>query len=171
MTSEVVDFLFDVKLVIQINLITTIFADYKLFINCGGESLKIDDKEYADDSIQIGRSTFYSTDRWAYSSTGDFLGNDNANYVAKNTSVLTMPNQSLYTSARLSPLSLKYYGLCLQNGNYSVQLHFAEIMFTDDQTFLSVGKRIFDVSIQVIDHFLPRTSTFVSPCLPLIFFN
>ncbi|CAA7402428.1 unnamed protein product [Spirodela intermedia] len=60
-----------------------------------------------------------------------------------------MPNAELYTSARLSPLSLRYYGLCLQPGNYTVKLHFAEIVFTNDQTFASVGRRVFDVSIQV----------------------
>ncbi|KAL5555171.1 hypothetical protein UlMin_037407 [Ulmus minor] len=32
--------------------------------------------------------------------------------------------------------------------DYKVQLHFAEIMYTDDQIFSSLGKRIFDVSIQ-----------------------
>ncbi|CAI8600127.1 unnamed protein product [Vicia faba] len=33
-------------------------------------------------------------------------------------------------------------------GSYKVKLHFAEIMFSDDQTFKSLGRRIFDVSIQ-----------------------
>lgn len=65
-----------------------------------------------------------------------------------------MPHPELYTEARLSPLSLKYYGLCLKNGDYRVMLHFAEILFTDDKTFLSNGKRVFDVFIQVIS-FLP----------------
>ncbi|KAF3773538.1 putative LRR receptor-like serine/threonine-protein kinase [Nymphaea thermarum] len=32
-----------------------------------------------------------------------------------------------------------------------VSLHFAEITFTDDQTFISLGERVFDVSIQVND--------------------
>lgn len=71
-------------------------------------------------------------------------------YIAQNTSRLTMPNPKLYMTARSSPLSLKYYGLCLQNGNYTIKLHFAEIIFTDDQTYFSVGRRAFDVSIQVI---------------------
>ncbi|XXG67596.1 hypothetical protein AAC387_Pa06g0903 [Persea americana] len=123
---------------------------YNLFINCGGGRLMIGDDEYSQDSSQSGTSTFFSNDRWGYSSTGNFIGNEKASYVATNTSILTMPNQGLYTSARLAPLSLKYYGRCLQNGNYSVQLHFAEIIFTDDRTFLSSGKRIFDVSIQGI---------------------
>ncbi|CAA7402400.1 unnamed protein product [Spirodela intermedia] len=61
-----------------------------------------------------------------------------------------MPNAELYKTARLSPLSLKYYGLCLQPGNYTVKLHFAEIVFTPGPTYGSLGRRVFDVSIQVI---------------------
>ncbi|KAL2496549.1 putative LRR receptor-like serine/threonine-protein kinase [Forsythia ovata] len=33
-------------------------------------------------------------------------------------------------------------------GSYRVRLHFAEIIYTDDSTFSSLGRRIFDVSIQ-----------------------
>ncbi|KAF5478526.1 hypothetical protein F2P56_005077, partial [Juglans regia] len=33
-------------------------------------------------------------------------------------------------------------------GSYKVKLYFAEIMFSDDQTFSSLGRRIFNVSIQ-----------------------
>ncbi|KAL7087491.1 hypothetical protein ACP275_13G071000 [Erythranthe tilingii] len=50
--------------------------------------------------------------------------------------------------ARLSPISLTYYGFRLINGNYTVNLHFAEIMFTDDKTYSSLGRRIFDVYVQ-----------------------
>ncbi|XP_077226672.1 putative LRR receptor-like serine/threonine-protein kinase At1g53440 [Tasmannia lanceolata] len=128
---------------------------YSLFINCGGKKLATDEHEYEDDSSEGGPSTFYYTqiDKWAYSSTGDFMGaymNAYGAYRATNKTVLatTDGDPGLYTTARLAPLSLKYYGFCLQNGNYKVQLHFAEIMFADDQTFGSNGKRIFDVSIQ-----------------------
>ncbi|KAI4333050.1 hypothetical protein L6164_017904 [Bauhinia variegata] len=54
----------------------------------------------------------------------------------------------LYTNARASPNSLTYYGFCLANGIYTVKLHFAEIMFDDDGTYNSLGRRIFDVYIQ-----------------------
>ncbi|MQM21562.1 hypothetical protein Taro_054604 [Colocasia esculenta] len=86
--------------------------------------------------------------KWAYSSTGDFVGADKQEYIAANASILMMPNPELYMSARSNPLSLKYYGLCLQSGSYTVKLNFAEIIFTDDQTFRSNGRRVFDVSIQ-----------------------
>lgn len=128
-----------------------IYSDRSLFINCGGKSVVVNRTTYKDDSSQIGTSTFVLSDdrKWAYSSTGDFVGNENADYIARNTSKLNLAYPELYTEARLSPLSLKYYGLCMENGEYTVSLHFAEIVFTDDHTYSSNGKRIFDVFIQV----------------------
>ena len=58
----------------------------------------------------------------------------------------------IYETARLAPISLKYYGICMRKGSYTVKLHFAEIMFADDQTFRSNGRRFFDVAIQVNQH-------------------
>ncbi|KAK6123956.1 hypothetical protein DH2020_042301 [Rehmannia glutinosa] len=69
-------------------------------------------------------------------------------YLAKNVSALRLNDSELYTEARLSPLSLTYYGRCLANGNYTVTLHFAEIIFRDNQSFQSLGRRMFDVYIQ-----------------------
>lgn len=112
----------------------------------------VDGNTYEDDSSQIGTSMFSVSDdkKWAYSSTGDFVGNENADYIARNTSKLNLAYPELYTEARLSPLSLKYYGLCMENGEYMVKLHFAEIVFTEDHTYSSNGKRVFDVFIQVM---------------------
>ncbi|CAL9087585.1 unnamed protein product [Musa textilis] len=119
-----------------------------LFINCGGEKALVDGNEFEADINQLGPAQYASTEKWAYSSTGDFVDNRDEKYIAINGSLLNMTNSELYKTARLSPLSLKYYGLCLQEGNYTVKLHFAEIMFTDDQNYSSLGQRIFDVSIQ-----------------------
>jgi len=60
-----------------------------------------------------------------------------------------MVDTELYMNARVSPSSLTYYGFCLVNGNYTVNLHFAEIMFPDDQTYGSLGRRVFDIYLQV----------------------
>ena len=113
--------------------------------------MTIGDKEYEDDTSPVGPANYFQSEsgKWAYSSTGSFVVRETSNYIAMNVSTLNMSNLELYTRARLSPLSLKYYGLCLQNGSYNVSLHFAEIIFTDDHTFSSVGRRLFDVSIQV----------------------
>jgi hypothetical protein len=61
-----------------------------------------------------------------------------------------MTDAELYTTARGSPISLTYYGFCLVNGNYTINLYFAEIMFTDDQTYGSLGRRVFDIYLQVL---------------------
>lgn len=75
--------------------------------------------------------------------------NDNDAYVVATSSLkLSMPDSDLYKDARISPVSLTYYGLCLLEGNYSVKLHFAEIKITNDG-YGSLGKRIFDIYIQV----------------------
>ena len=122
-------------------------ADHSLFINCGGTRLEIDGNVYQEDLTSRGAANFISSgDRWAYSSTGTYMGNSNALYTA---SFENATNPEYYQSARLSPLSLKYYGLCLRPGSYRVQLHFAEIMYFDNQTFPSLGRRVFDVSVQV----------------------
>ncbi|GAB4846601.1 hypothetical protein Ancab_025607, partial [Ancistrocladus abbreviatus] len=123
---------------------------YSLFINCGGSKMSYGGNDYEDDSNTLGPSTFasYSSTRWAYSSTGTFLGNDKANFLASNTFNLNMTGPAYYQTARLSPASLKYYALCLRSGSYRVRLHFAEIMYSADQTFASLGRRIFDVAIQ-----------------------
>ncbi|MQL95479.1 hypothetical protein Taro_028145 [Colocasia esculenta] len=124
--------------------------NYQIFINCGGRKVTIDSNEYEEDTYPRGSSTYFlpESGKWASSSTGDFVGNNDLGYIAGNTSILSMLNPELYMSARLNPISLKYYGLCLMRGSYTVRLHFAEIIFTDDQTFLSLGRRVFDVSIQ-----------------------
>ncbi|PIA33876.1 hypothetical protein AQUCO_03900019v1 [Aquilegia coerulea] len=80
--------------------------------------------------------------------TGNYMDVNLSNFKATNTSRLTMNDSQLYMTARLSPISLTYYGFCLHNGNYIVNIHFAEIIFTNDKTFNSLGRRIFDIYIQ-----------------------
>ncbi|XP_059662760.1 probable LRR receptor-like serine/threonine-protein kinase At1g53440 isoform X2 [Cornus florida] len=125
---------------------------YSLFINCGGSNpTKFEGKEYERDSERDGQSQFYvSEGKWAFSSTGVFMDKiSKASYIANN--LFSYKLDEIYETARLAPTSLKYYGLCLRKGSYKVRLHFAEIMFSDDQkvqNYTSLGKRIFDVSIQ-----------------------
>ncbi|XP_039116498.1 probable LRR receptor-like serine/threonine-protein kinase At1g53430 [Dioscorea cayenensis subsp. rotundata] len=122
--------------------------NHNLFINCGGRKMIIDGNEYQDDTINQGASDYHSfdEDKWAFSSTGYFMDVEDHPYIAKNVSPISSAfdsNPELYMTARLSPLSLTYYGLCLRNGNYTVNLHFAEIIFSDNK-----GRRFFDVFIQ-----------------------
>ncbi|GLT54533.1 hypothetical protein SLA2020_277250 [Shorea laevis] len=121
---------------------------YSLFINCGGNKTNFEGNEYEKDLNPEGASHFSSFEKWAYSSTGVFTVYDDLPYIEKYTSSLNVSGPEVYWTARLAPLSLKYYGLCLRKGSYRVKLYFAEIMYSDDQTLGSLGKRIFDVSIQ-----------------------
>lgn len=86
------------------------------------------------------------------SSTGNFVFNSNGPlYIASTDSQITETLESeLYKTARLSPSSLRYFGLDLMNGKYIVELHFAEIAMEDDtSSWKGLGRRIFDVYIQV----------------------
>ncbi|KAJ9671369.1 hypothetical protein PVL29_025188 [Vitis rotundifolia] len=122
---------------------------HSLFINCGGPEINYEGNDYERDLDGSGASHFSDySEKWGYSSTGFFTNNENAAYVATNTFSLNITGPEYLQTARTSPISLKYYGLCMRKGSYRVQLHFAEIMFSDDETFSSLGKRIFDVSIQ-----------------------
>nr|DAD37730.1 TPA_asm: hypothetical protein HUJ06_008371 [Nelumbo nucifera] len=92
---------------------------HSLFINCGGQLLEFNGEKYEVDSEQMGPSDFRQYgERWACSTTGDYLYNDKAKFTAQANPLLNM-----------------------------MKLHFAEIMYTEDQTFNSVGERRFDISI------------------------
>jgi len=91
-------------------------------------------------------------ENWALITAGHFFDSGRPDYYTwSNTTKLAVDNDDpkLYMDARVSPNSLTYYGFCLGNGNYAVKLHFAEIMFSDDKTYSSIGRRVFDIYIQV----------------------
>ncbi|KAK7324506.1 hypothetical protein VNO77_28108 [Canavalia gladiata] len=123
-----------------------------LHINCGGVELTIEGTTYEADLAYAGPATYKEGgSNWAFSNTGHFMDNSTAtpfSYTTKNETPLYMTNTELYKNARISPISLTYYGFCLEDGKYKIKLHFAEIMFTDDNTFSSLGRRVFDVYIQ-----------------------
>ncbi|KAF8391172.1 hypothetical protein HHK36_023473 [Tetracentron sinense] len=78
---------------------------------------------------------------------GSFPSSENI-YIVNRACGLSMVDTALYSTARISPISLKYYGFCLKNGNYTVRLHFAEISCTEENDSHSKGKRVFNVKIQ-----------------------
>ncbi|KAG6685399.1 hypothetical protein I3842_12G110100 [Carya illinoinensis] len=131
-------------------------ARYKLHINCGGGKVTVNESTVfdADDTNPGGDSNFFlaQDQYWSSSSTGQFLDDKRPkkDFILSNLSKLSTntSNPELYMTARFSPLSLTYYVFCLVSGNYTVTLHFAEIVFTDDEKYSSLGRRIFDVYIQ-----------------------
>ncbi|KAK8514120.1 hypothetical protein V6N12_008836 [Hibiscus sabdariffa] len=124
---------------------------YSAYINCGGKKTTVGKIDYEADYDQGGETKYVPTgSNWEVSSTGHFWDTQisSTDYIAHNVSVLKMNDSDLYTTARLSPLSLTYYIRCLGNGNYTVKLHFAEIVIRDNRSFHSLGRRVFDVYIQ-----------------------
>ncbi|KAG6696135.1 hypothetical protein I3842_09G132300 [Carya illinoinensis] len=124
---------------------------YSVHINCGGKAITSGNIKYEEDQNVAGPAKFVLvSENWGISTSGLFWDTNSASnvYIANNVSTLRMNSSELYTSARLSPLSLTYYVRCLANGNYSVTLSFAEIVFRENRSFYSLGRRIFDVYIQ-----------------------
>ncbi|XP_010065089.2 probable LRR receptor-like serine/threonine-protein kinase At1g53430 [Eucalyptus grandis] len=126
---------------------------HSLFINCGGTKMIFEGNEYEEDTSLKGPSKFSSfssasSEKWAYSSTGLYMGNADAAYIANNPLSMNVNGSRFYETARLSPWSIRYYGLCMMKGSYKVRLHFAEIQYSNEKTFSSLGRRIFDISIQ-----------------------
>ncbi|XP_062096104.1 probable leucine-rich repeat receptor-like serine/threonine-protein kinase At3g14840 isoform X2 [Humulus lupulus] len=125
---------------------------YSLHINCGGKETTIGGIKYEEDKEIVGPANLFhnSANTWGFSNTGHFrnLEKEGPEYIVNNVSELRMNNSELYTTARISPLSLTYFARCLRNGNYTVKLHFAEIVFGNDRSYESVGRRVFDVYVQ-----------------------
>ena len=125
---------------------------YSVHINCGGKATTIGNIKYEADVDPAGAAKYVRVrEYWGFSSSGRFWDlNTSANdYIANNVSILKMNESELYTSARLSPLSITYYARCLANGPYNLKLHFAEIVIRDNRSFYSLGRRIFDIYVQV----------------------
>ncbi|XP_074269799.1 putative LRR receptor-like serine/threonine-protein kinase At1g07650 [Silene latifolia] len=124
-------------------------ARYSLHINCGGKETTVGKTSYEEDDEAGGSAKFVPKKaEWGFSSSGWFwFEKIPSNYLKEITSSPNTSNSSLYADARLSATSLTYYGSCLGKGNYSVKLHFSEIVFINN-SFSGLGRRRFDIYIQ-----------------------
>ncbi|KAL2455628.1 putative LRR receptor-like serine/threonine-protein kinase [Forsythia ovata] len=103
------------------------------------------------DNETLGPATYYttSTNRWAVSNVGLPADSSNPQYKSSSSSQFTNTLDSeLFQTARISAGSLRYYGLGLENGNYTVKLQFAEIAILGTRSWRSLGRRVFDIYIQ-----------------------
>ncbi|KAL9346468.1 hypothetical protein Peur_061321 [Populus x canadensis] len=131
---------------------------YRSFhINCGGQDVKNGKILYEGDQAGGRNAAARSYNRpgsnWGFSSTGDFMDDNDFNsdrYTLDPYHNISLVDFGLYATARTTPLSITYYGYCLENGNYTVRLHFAEIQFTDEKLYNKVARRVFDIYIQEI---------------------
>ncbi|CAM8888118.1 unnamed protein product [Rhodiola kirilowii] len=134
---------------------TGVYSDFA--IKCGGSEIRSSSNEVFESDLEaLGPATHFMTasKRWAVSNVGWFDKNDNTNqsYIASSSSQFTNTLDSeLFQTARISPGSLRYYGLGLENGNYTISLQFAETVINETtRSWKSLGRRIFDVYIQGI---------------------
>ncbi|XP_062161777.1 probable LRR receptor-like serine/threonine-protein kinase RFK1 isoform X2 [Alnus glutinosa] len=126
-----------------------------LHVNSGGNDVAFkEDKAtviYEGDAEAVGGTAkFFIHDNsyWGFSSTGDFMDDNDYQNTRYTVSLSSSNVTELYGTARVSPISLTYFHYCLENGNYTLNLHFADIQFTNDETYSSLGKRVFDIYVQ-----------------------
>ncbi|CAN1847319.1 Probable LRR receptor-like serine/threonine-protein kinase RFK1 [Linum perenne] len=126
-----------------------------LHVNSGGKDLTIKENKTTtlyEGDVQVfgGTARYFLNEQsyWGFSSTGDFMDDNDYQNTRYTVAVQSESVPGLYSTARIAPISLTYFHYCLENGTYTVRLHFAEIVFTDNRTFTSLGKRVFDVYIQ-----------------------
>ena len=130
-----------------------------LHINCGGGTVQITNSSrritYQADNIEVLAATNLHIERWGISNTGDFTDDtsDDDTFIISTSLRTSGGSPDLYKTARRSALSLVYYAFCLENGAYNVKLHFMEIQFSDKEVYSRIGRRIFDVYVQVKRHY------------------
>ncbi|GER37572.1 leucine-rich repeat receptor-like protein kinase [Striga asiatica] len=123
-------------------------------INSGGPPIRSSDQLlFESDNETLGPAMYYVTAsrRWAVSNVGLPLGSISPQYQYNSQSQSQFTNtqdSDLFRDARISAGSLRYYGLGLENGNYTVRLHFAEIVISSFRTWRNLGRRVFDIYIQ-----------------------
>ncbi|KAL5731447.1 hypothetical protein ACHQM5_004172 [Ranunculus cassubicifolius] len=122
-------------------------------LNCGGPQISNDRALFEAENSTFSPASYFVTSslRWAVSNVGVFSDSSAPSYVANTLAQTTNTLDSeLFQTARLSPGSLRYYGLGLQNGIYNVNLQFAEIGLdaASSRRWQSFGRRIFDIYLQ-----------------------
>lgn len=125
-------------------------------MNCGGSDLPVKEKKsnilYEGDGEAEGGAAKYflkPNAYWGFSSTGDYMDDNNFQNTRFTMFVPSSNLSELYKTARIAPVSLTYFHACLENGKYTVNLDFAEMRFTNDENYSRLGRRLFDIYIQV----------------------
>uniref|UniRef100_J3M5D1 non-specific serine/threonine protein kinase n=1 Tax=Oryza brachyantha TaxID=4533 RepID=J3M5D1_ORYBR len=128
---------------------------YSFAVDCGSNTSTrgLDGTNYEADATNLGAASYYVTDqtRWGVSNVGNyFLSTNGLNIISspQNQKFQNSVDSKLFETARMSASSVRYYGLGLENGNYTVLLQFAELAYPDSQTWQSLGRRVFDIYIQ-----------------------
>ncbi|KAK6931996.1 Protein kinase domain [Dillenia turbinata] len=134
--------------------VTQRFSDANFSVNCGGPQVTsaagtVFEADYLT-TPGVASLKVMNAEKWAVSNVGLLSTRANPTYLETSTKVVGTNTPELFQTARLSAGSLRYYGLGLENGSYTVTLQFAEILFANrsTQTWESLGRRVFDIYIQ-----------------------
>ncbi|KAM7270933.1 hypothetical protein ACFE04_030147 [Oxalis oulophora] len=128
--------------------------DADFAIKCGGPQMRSANGllfEAENSSLTAASFNLTTTEKWGVSNVGLFADSKSPDYIKNTlTQVTSTSSPELFQTSRASPGSLRYYGLGLENGPYSVSLLFAETVydFPSSKTWQSVGRRVFDIYIQ-----------------------
>uniref|UniRef100_A0A0D3G0D3 non-specific serine/threonine protein kinase n=1 Tax=Oryza barthii TaxID=65489 RepID=A0A0D3G0D3_9ORYZ len=121
-------------------------------VNCGGPLTSgSDNLRYQSDEVNLGDASYYITGEptWGVSTVGRFMDASNGGYTIRSSRQFQNTlDTEMFQNTRTSASSLRYYGIGLENGNYTVTLQFAEFGFEDTQSWKSLGRRVFDIYLQ-----------------------
>ena len=131
-------------------------------VNCGGNQTTYPDSfsnTFDSDTIDLGAAGFHvNTDRqWVVSHVGSDPLGDSPGIVKTSPAILGRDLPMLYQTARTSRSDLWYYVVGMSNGNYTVQLFFAEIVIDLNN---GPGRRSFNIDIQVCSLKTTNPNTF-----------
>ncbi|PWA71060.1 concanavalin A-like lectin/glucanase domain-containing protein [Artemisia annua] len=122
-------------------------------IKCGGSQMRSANGILfeTENSISLGPASYYlNQEKWAVSNGGIVIDRKDPSFIASTTNPVDNTRYpELFRTSRKSPGSLRYYGLGLQNGPYTISLFFAETVFNRTRnTWQGHGRRVFDIYIQ-----------------------
>ncbi|XP_023729785.1 probable LRR receptor-like serine/threonine-protein kinase At1g56130 [Lactuca sativa] len=122
-------------------------------IKCGGSGVRSNNIEFdTENSTTLGPASYDFKEKWAVSNGGvviDRINNDPSFIQTTSIRVNNTRYPELFTTSRKSPGSLRYYGLGLQNGPYTITLFFAETVFNlSTSVWKGHPRRLFDIYIQ-----------------------
>ncbi|KAI3823239.1 hypothetical protein L1987_04672 [Smallanthus sonchifolius] len=122
-------------------------------IKCGGSEMRSMNNILfeTENDTTIGPASYYLfQEKWAVSSVGIAIDRSDPSFIASTSiQVDNTRYPELYRTSRKSPGSLRYYGLGMENGPYTISLFFAETVFNrTPNTWQGHGRRVFDIYIQ-----------------------
>ncbi|XP_076935154.1 uncharacterized protein LOC143601701, partial [Bidens hawaiensis] len=124
-----------------------------LAIKCGGPEMSLGNILFdTENYTTLGPASFkLYRDKWAVSNGGIAIDQSDTTSFKVSTSMQVNNTRypELFRTSRKSPNSLRYYGLGLVNGPYTVKLFFAETVFNlNNNSWTGHGRRVFDIYIQ-----------------------